>query len=190
MRTILFVLALVLAVTAQIELLVPQGRGYVVGDSQLGPCGNAGFLTFSPRVQWKVNEVETVEVYIHGSHGGGVLTDRYSCTLNGDLNNNPDTIYRLRGGVNVAVPDVSNRVVQLNVRAPPSRCASNATWQLIYKTREGPIFYQCLDLRVFNEGDLIYNAPTPYVYSNDSMVLLLSYNLLLLCFAAIVFLNL
>lgn len=92
--------------------------------------------------------IEEIEILIHGAHGGGVLTDRFSCTLNGDPAENLSPVYPVRGAVTTSVPDRSDQIYRIYARAPPGRCGGISTWQLIYQARDGSNFYQCLDVYV------------------------------------------
>jgi len=91
-------------------------------------------------------------VFVHAANGGGVLFNRFSCTLNGNPRNNESPLYPIHGGLRIEVPNRPNQLYTLSFLTPTSRCTGDGTMQLVYQTRNGPSYFQCVDFRLFNEG--------------------------------------
>ena len=147
---LLFCLVLCVSISfAQLELLLPAGRGFSQLDNQRAPCGQSE-TGVAQRVAWYHDSVQQIEVNILGADGGGVIQDRYSCVLMGEDENPTEPLFPIKGALQVQLPNVDFMVYQLFLRMPSNRCTGQATLQLIYSTYGGKEFFQCQDLLILN----------------------------------------
>merc|ERR1711976_176615 len=145
------------ATFCQFKLLNPQSRGFSSRDAHMAPCGQSPNVPSddSERAIWDHDIIRDIEVMIVGPHGGGVIEDRWSCTLMGSPHNDMSPLFPIRGGLKIEIPDRAGQIYRLKVRTPSTRCTGRATFQLVYSTRTGGEFYQCQDVIIYNTDDSV-----------------------------------
>eukprot|EP01115_Flamella_aegyptia_P011785 TRINITY_DN56521_c1_g1_i1.p1 TRINITY_DN56521_c1_g1~~TRINITY_DN56521_c1_g1_i1.p1 ORF type:complete len:179 (-),score=47.95 TRINITY_DN56521_c1_g1_i1:24-560(-) len=138
----------------QFRLLNPEGRGFYENDAHKAPCGQSPNIVAddAERRVWDHDTIQNIEVMIVGPHGGGVMEDRWTCSLIGRPVNDKGPLFPIRGGLQIEIPDRSGMVYELKVRTPPNRCTGRATFQLIYSTETGGEFFQCQDVLITNSS--------------------------------------
>merc|ERR1719456_318824 len=149
MKAALFALLALVAITnAQFILIEPAGRGFAEDDARRGPCGYADSKAAATidRPFWDADSNQHLTIQVNAANGGGVIVDKWSCSLLGQ--DATESVYPITGTLVFEVPNVSDQVYEVKVRAPSNRCAGEATVQLIYSTFDGGDYFQCLDVLI------------------------------------------